>query len=68
LHSTLSKINDKYNEPRATGDTAPVNFNITRSLVRQADGKYQVVYTVAIKNITNVPTSQLVVDALPTYG
>lgn len=68
LHSCLAKTYDTYASPKASTDTAPTTFNITRSFVKQADGKFQIVYTVSINNIVNAPANPLNIDALPTYA
>ena len=68
LHSVLSKSYETYSQPRSGTDNAPAGFTVTRGFVKQADGKYQIVYTVAINNIVNIPSNMMVVDALPTYA
>lgn len=68
LHSTLGKVFEKYYSPIPAADTRPQTFTISRGVALQADGKYQVVYTIAINNIVNQPSETVRVDALPTFS
>jgi len=68
LHSNLAKVFEKYYSPIPSTDTRPQSFVISRGISLQSDGKYQVVYTVAINNIVNAPAETVRVDALPTFS